>query len=130
MLSTYCVLSSQRLGYAYVGPDASSGHPSEARQIKKGIVAKVKQAAEVSFNPMPNCRNCLHTGGEHNWKVPECSLCGRRDPDCAHCRRNRELRRVRGMCLYSDGVRRCICTKYAPLTDWPRTDGSRYRRRS
>ena len=65
---------------------------------------------------MPNCRHCLHKGGDHNWKVPECSLCGRRDPDCAHCRRNRELHRIRGACLYV-GRFPCICTKYAPLAE-------------
>ena len=64
---------------------------------------------------MPPCQKCLHRGEDHNWTVPECSLCGRRDPGCRNCARNRELRRVRGACLH-----RCICSKYVPLHDDPR----------
>jgi hypothetical protein len=73
----------------------------------------------LKLNPMPNCRHCGHKGSAHNWTVPECSLCFRRDPGCANCRRNRERRRVRGVCLYN-GKRRCICTKYAPVSDEPK----------
>jgi hypothetical protein len=66
---------------------------------------------------MPVCRSCLHRGEEHNWHVPACSQCGRRDPDCRNCARNGELRRVRGACLSSDGTRPCSCSKYVAAVD-------------
>ena len=67
---------------------------------------------------MPICRKCLHRGEDHNWRVPVCSLCGGRDAGaCAQCERNRELRRVRGACLVSGPERRCICSKYVPLSE-------------
>ena len=61
---------------------------------------------------MPNCRHCLHQGRDHNWRVPDCSVCARRDPDCVNCWRNRELRRLRGACLYFDGKRRWTWCAY------------------
>jgi hypothetical protein len=66
---------------------------------------------------MPVCRKCLHRGEEHDWSVPECSRCGRRDLGCPDCRRNRERGRVRGACLGRGTNQRCICSKYEPLSD-------------
>jgi hypothetical protein len=66
---------------------------------------------------MPICWKCLHRGEDHNWRVPECSVCGRTDPACGNCARNLELRRVRGACLSSGSERRCICSKYVPSSD-------------
>lgn len=88
----------------------------ERRRLARAI-ANAITLHRPNRRAMPNCRHCYHRGADHNWRVPECSLCGRRDPDCANCRHNRERRRVRGACLYYDGSRRCICTKYAPLND-------------
>jgi hypothetical protein len=73
--------------------------------------------ALIPFLSMPVCRKCLHRGAEHDWSVPECSRCGRRDLGCPDCRRNRERGRVRGACLVRGTNGRCICSKYEPLSD-------------
>jgi len=70
--------------------------------------------AAVIINLMPSCLSCRHRGADHNWSVPDCSVCGRRDPNCRQCRRNHELRRLRGACVVSNGKYPCICTRYLP----------------
>jgi len=59
---------------------------------------------------MPYCDSCRHKGEDHNWRVPPCHECEGHMPGCLNCRRNRELRRLRGACLISQ----CICSRYVP----------------
>ena len=83
-------------------------------------LVELYQPSEIS--PMPTCQSCLHRSEDHNWRVPACSLCGGRDAGaCPQCARNRELRRVRGACLAAGRERRCICSKYVPVPERPRS---------
>jgi hypothetical protein len=75
---------------------------------------------------MPNCRNCLHKGPDHNWRVSGCSLCvgertcslcgGGPAVQCQECQHRKEQRRFRGACL----IRGCLCGRYVPRTDKPK----------
>ena len=94
--------------------------PSERTRLAMAIaeaICRRELRNPAHTGGMPICRSCLHRGEDHNWTVPECFRCARRDPDCTNCRRNRELDRVRGACLYFNAQRRCSCSKYVPLTD-------------
>ena len=67
----------------------------------------LRHAGLVPWRPrqmrMPYCDSCRQEGEDHNWRVPPCFVCAGR-LGCTNCRRNRELRRLRGACLISQNL--------------------------
>lgn len=64
---------------------------------------------------MPACKNCDHSGRDHNWVSALCSHCHGRNPNCHWCFVKYQERRKRGQCRYPG----CRCSKYVPLTGHP-----------